>query len=318
VTHASVTASWTDDTLHGPRFGQPITFTATVVGQTSDSATPKGAVQFVVDGVNLGAPVPLDDTGHASITRDDLSVSTCSLVGCFGHGVRAQYIPAAPGPGSVLEGYGPSSANFPNIAGLFVSPAPLSITASSPTVTVGDAAPAIAPTYAGFVHSDTPASLTTAPVCTTEYRRGDPVGTYPTTCAGASDPNYDITNLAGVLTVESAAESTTTSTSTSTSSTTTTSTSSTTTTSVERTTTSTTTAASSSTTVRVEGSTSTVGPAAEPPGDTTATVAPSSDRGNGFLPFTGDSSRGTLVLAVLLLTLGAFLSGGRRRRREQR
>jgi hypothetical protein len=46
-------------------FGDPVTFTATV-RNTSTSPTPTGRVQFVVDSSNLGGPVPVDGTGHAT------------------------------------------------------------------------------------------------------------------------------------------------------------------------------------------------------------------------------------------------------------
>ena len=42
-----------------------------------------------------------------------------------------------------------------------LSPALLTVTASSPTVTYGDAVPQVLPSYSGFVNGDTTASLTT-------------------------------------------------------------------------------------------------------------------------------------------------------------
>ena len=68
-----------------------------------------------------------------------------------------------------------------------VQPAPLMITAGSESVNYGSSPPAIAALYSGFVNGDTAASLTTPPTCSTTDTASSPVGTYPTTCSGASD-----------------------------------------------------------------------------------------------------------------------------------
>ena len=73
-----------------------------------------------------------------------------------------------------------------------VSPAPLTITASSASVTYGDSVPDISASYVGFVNGDTSLSLATPPVCTTSASTGSPAGTYTTSCSGAADPNYTI------------------------------------------------------------------------------------------------------------------------------
>ncbi len=82
-----------------------------------------------------------------------------------------------------------------------VAPAPLTITASSPPMTYGGAVPAITPNYSGFVNNDTPASLTALPTCSTTATSTSPVGSYPSSCSGAVDPNYDISYNAGSVTV---------------------------------------------------------------------------------------------------------------------
>jgi hypothetical protein len=69
-----------------------------------------------------------------------------------------------------------------------ISPAPLNITASSPTMIIGSAVQAITASYTGFVNGDNPASLTTQPTCTTTATSTSPAGTYPTTCTGAAAP----------------------------------------------------------------------------------------------------------------------------------
>ena len=85
-----------------------------------------------------------------------------------------------------------------------VGPAHLVIQASSSSMVYGSSVPAITPSYWGFVNSDTPASLTTPPVCTTTASSSSSVGSYTTTCSGAVDSGYVITYVPGVLTVSPA------------------------------------------------------------------------------------------------------------------
>jgi hypothetical protein len=82
-----------------------------------------------------------------------------------------------------------------------VTPAPLVITASSGTMTVGGTVPTITPSHSGFVNGDAAASLTTAPTCVTTAISSSPVGSYPSSCSGAVDPNYDISYVPGTVTV---------------------------------------------------------------------------------------------------------------------
>ncbi|MCU1458201.1 MAG: hypothetical protein JWL73_2293 [Actinomycetia bacterium] len=68
-----------------PVHGQSVTFTANVVSfATTSGVVPTGTVQFKVDGTDLGTPVALDGTGHAT------SVATSALP-TGGHTVTAAY-----------------------------------------------------------------------------------------------------------------------------------------------------------------------------------------------------------------------------------
>ena len=82
---------------------------------------------------------------------------------------------------------------------VIVTAVPLTITASSASVSYGTAIPAITAGYSGFVNGDTAANLTTAPICSVTVPAGNPVGTYTTSCAGAVDPNYTISYVTGTL-----------------------------------------------------------------------------------------------------------------------
>lgn len=83
-----------------------------------------------------------------------------------------------------------------------ITPAPLTVTASSPAaLQQGDAVPTIAPLYSGFVAREGTGLVTTRPTCSTTYTSSSPIGTYPTSCSGAEVPNYSVNYAAGSVTV---------------------------------------------------------------------------------------------------------------------
>ena len=82
-----------------------------------------------------------------------------------------------------------------------ITAAPLSITASSATITYGSHAPAITPTASGFVNGDGISALGAGLACSTAAGATSPVGNYSSTCSGASDANYVITYAAGTVAV---------------------------------------------------------------------------------------------------------------------
>ena len=84
-----------------------------------------------------------------------------------------------------------------------VAPAPLTITASSNSMTYGGTPPTITPGYSGFVNSDSAASLTTQPTCSTTATSSSPVlgSPYVSSCGGAVATNYTITYAGGSVTV---------------------------------------------------------------------------------------------------------------------
>ncbi len=88
-----------------------------------------------------------------------------------------------------------------------VTPAPLTITASSPTMTYGGSVPTITPGYAGFVNGETTSSLTAKPTCATTATISSPVlaGPYASSCGGAVDSNYSFSYVGGSVTVNPAA-----------------------------------------------------------------------------------------------------------------
>jgi hypothetical protein len=88
-----------------------------------------------------------------------------------------------------------------------VSKAPLTITASSPTVSYGEGVPTITPSYSSFMNGDSSASLATAPSCTTTYTSASAVGSSPaTSCSGAASSNYSISYSPGSVSVTQATQ----------------------------------------------------------------------------------------------------------------
>jgi hypothetical protein len=84
---------------------------------------------------------------------------------------------------------------------LTVNKAPLTIKANNQTRLVGQPNPALTITYTGFVKNETSTVFTTQPVISTTATTASPVGDYPINVSGAVAANYNITYVAGTLTV---------------------------------------------------------------------------------------------------------------------
>ena len=102
--------------------------------------------------------------------------------------------------------------NLDDNAKLVITPKPLTITADNKTITYGDAAPEYTVAYDGFVttvtlgnqnfnYNDSPAKFTGTLTFACSYTAGTAVGNYTITPSGVSNGNYDITFVAGTLTV---------------------------------------------------------------------------------------------------------------------
>jgi hypothetical protein len=150
------------------------------VAQTTGTLAPTGSVTLTVDG---GAPLtqPLS-AGSATFTMTTPAAGSHTLV--------ANY--------AAQNGFQSSTGN----GTLVVSGAPLTITASSGTMTYGGPVPAITPSFSAFVLGQTNlTALTTQPTCSTTATNASPVASYPSTCSGAVAPNYAISYTPGTVTV---------------------------------------------------------------------------------------------------------------------
>ncbi|EHQ25599.1 MBG domain-containing protein [Mucilaginibacter paludis] len=98
-----------------------------------------------------------------------------------------------------------SNYNINYVAGtLTVSKAALTITVNNQSKVTGAANPLFTASYSGFVNGDTQSSLTTLPIITTTATAASPAGLYPIIASGAAALNYNISYVAGVLTVTAA------------------------------------------------------------------------------------------------------------------
>ena len=80
----------------------------------------------------------------------------------------------------------------------------LTITASSHSVTEGDAVPTITESYSAFAYSENASSLTGILTCSTVYTTASTAGSYASSCSGLTSVNYTIAYVAGSITVSSA------------------------------------------------------------------------------------------------------------------
>ena len=93
------------------------------------------------------------------------------------------------------------NANFVN-GKLTITKAPLTITARDYTITQGQALPEYAASYEGFKNGENEDVLTQQPNFICAATKASAPGTYPITVKDATAQNYDITFVAGTLTIE--------------------------------------------------------------------------------------------------------------------
>jgi hypothetical protein len=164
-------------------YGQVVTFTATV--SSSGSGMPTGTVGFLDGGAHLGTAT-VNSSGVATFSSSTLTAGS--------HLITAMYSGDTVFPGSTSS-----------VLTQTITPAPLTITASSASVLFGSAIAPVSASYTGFANGESPANLTTMPVCVVvNLPANDAAGTYTTACSGAVDSNYTIGYVNGTLTITQA------------------------------------------------------------------------------------------------------------------
>ena len=185
------------------------TITAVYSGDANFSGSSSPAQSLTIDKAKatITWPTPTAITYGTALSVTQLS-ATANIPGTF------TYNPAA---GTVLNAISQSltlmfnptdTTNYeatPAGVTLAVNKAPLTITASSASMTYGGTVPAITASFAGFVNGENVAVLTTAPTCSTTATNNSGAGSaQASSCSGAAAANYSLGYVAGTVTVNKA------------------------------------------------------------------------------------------------------------------
>jgi uncharacterized repeat protein (TIGR01451 family) len=167
-------------------YGDTVQLTASLTAGAPGAGTPQGTVSFL-DGAS---PI----AGCQNLNLNSFGSVTCTTTAPLPAGVR-----------NITANYS-GNANFNPSSGTTtqtVNKKSLNITASSHTVTYGDAAPAVTSTITGFIAGEGTGNLTTQPTCSTTYTQGSGVAgsPYPTSCSGAAAANYQFNYINGTVLV---------------------------------------------------------------------------------------------------------------------
>jgi uncharacterized repeat protein (TIGR02543 family) len=147
--------------------------------------------------------IDVNNQGTKSATK--ASGSACSISGLT---VTSSGVGTCTFDGAVSEGTTYAEAATTSPASVVVAQKALTITASSHSVTEGDAVPSITANYATFAFSESAANLSGTLTCSTVYTTSSTAGSYTSSCSGYTSDNYLITYVAGSITVTGASVTT--------------------------------------------------------------------------------------------------------------
>ena len=153
--------------------------------------------------MTYGGTVPTITAGYSGFVNGDSQTSLTTKPSCSTTATGASTVAGSP-YGSSCTGAVDTNYSISYVPGsVTVGQAPLTVTASSGTMTYGGTVPTVTVGYAGFKNGDTGSSLTSQPSCSTTATGTSAPSppTYPSSCSGAADPNYAITYVAGSITV---------------------------------------------------------------------------------------------------------------------
>lgn len=211
ISTEAVTTTTTQVSATQITFGDTISDTATV-DNNGDAADPTGDVTFYYCysadsaptscdseiGTQIGDPLPLDvgdvsDDGTSTVSLSDWTPASGAGYYMF----FASYFGDTDNLSSYDNGVNESFR---------VVKKTITVTPTGSTITAGDTA-SYPFTYSDdFISPDTSASLDTAPTCGSDYTSA--AGTYPITCSGGDDHDYDFSYGSATLTVNSLKPST--------------------------------------------------------------------------------------------------------------
>ena len=182
-----------------------------------DDSTPAGDATY---GAAFGVQpvVTIDDSAGNVVTTSTAAV-TATITDGTGTVLQIQTVNAVAGvatfttlgdDSAVVAGTHTITFTSPGLASfdqsIEVAQKQVEVTASSPTVVYGTAAPlSIAASFNGFAYTDDSTVLTTQPSCSSDYVATDGVGSSASTsCSGAVAANYTFTYVSGAVSVTKA------------------------------------------------------------------------------------------------------------------
>jgi len=180
----AATTTTLQPSLDSPRYGDSLTFTATVAAGSPDLGTPTGTVEFLIDGTDFGSPITLI---NGSATSDPITT-----LGAGQHTISAIY-----------SGDSTFTTSTADVLNLTVAKASLTFMADKLDMGHGDAIPGLTYTIQGFVNGETMSVVQGVPDLSTTASSASAAGRYPITVAAgtlAAD-NYDFNLVNGQLTV---------------------------------------------------------------------------------------------------------------------
>lgn len=145
---------------------------------------------------NYGASLPVFTVTYSGFVNGDVAPATLPAI-------TTTATAASPAGSYPINASGAADPNYTisYVAGtLTVDKVPLTITADNNNKLYGAPLPVFTVTYSGLVNGDV--ATATLPTITTTATTASPVATYPITASGAADPNYNISYVAGILTVD--------------------------------------------------------------------------------------------------------------------
>lgn len=148
-----------------------------------------------------GQPVPAITASYSGLVNGDTAPATAPVCSTDATSASPAGTYTSSCSGAADPNYDISYTN--GTVTVTATAAPVTVTASSASITYGDDIPAVTPTYSGFTGGQTdPATPAT---CSTTATANSGAGTYPTTCSGAADPNFQFTYTSGSITILPAA-----------------------------------------------------------------------------------------------------------------
>ena len=153
--------------------------------------------------MTYGGTPPAITAGYGGFVNGDAASSLTTKPTCSTTATSSSIVAGSPYTSSCTGAVDPNYT-IGYVAGtVTLTPAPLTVTAKSGSMTYGGTPPAITAGYAGFVDGDSQSSLSPAAICSTTATSSSPASppSYPSTCSGAADPNYTIGYVAGSVTV---------------------------------------------------------------------------------------------------------------------